>query len=155
LFQLSLADRKLDEAEDILKILSRPGKDHQTVACSIELAAAREQMPQALELFQNLCSMEKADHHSLSRAVKAIDASNHRSSVDKGAETLLGAGSCARVLAKFGVQRKPGGGRGRLLSRLKALKAQGEAGRRAVFCYLDQMGEAFATAKRRGDVNRR
>ncbi|PYJ06930.1 MAG: hypothetical protein DME25_05185, partial [Verrucomicrobia bacterium] len=150
LFQMTLADRSLDEAEQILKVLSRQGQDSRTVACSIELAAARYEWPQALDLFGTLCADANADYNALASAVDALDRHKGRHSVDKLLHKHLSHGSPAPALAEFWVHRQVSRGRWALRSRLKALSFKSQPpdsqpsaiGRRAVLCYLDHLGEA-------------
>ena len=152
LFKLQLSGREFQSAAQTLKQLERKGKTHQTIAISVELAAAKGEWPAALEAFESLCEIEHAERWSLSKAIKALDTGGYRKSLDKILNKCIVKAKCSPALAECWVQRKIAGGRWNLHGRLNALKAEGEIGRRAVLCYLDQMGEACNLARRKKDV---
>src|ERR1035438_2048142 len=149
---MQLADREPVSAEGTLKVLQRRGENHQTIACSVELAVARDQDKPALEQFDALCSLKEAAKWSIGTAAKALDAHSQRRSVDALIDKNLGGGQASPALAEFWVQRQTERGHWGLHSRLNALKAEGEVGRRAVLVYLDRMGEAFQAARRKKNV---
>jgi cellulose synthase operon protein C len=152
LVHMQLADRFLAGAEETIKVLERRGKSGRTMACSVALEAARDQYKHALELFSTLCASDNADDWSVRMAVKALDAHGQNHSVDRAIDRQLASGKASPALAEFWVDRQTARGRWGLHSRLKALKAEGEIGRRAVLAYLDRMGEAFQAARQKRDV---
>jgi hypothetical protein len=136
-------------------VMQRRGTNHQTLACAVELAAARQQWKGALELFATLCSLGRAEQWSIARAAKALDDRGQRGSVDSLIDKQLSRQGATPALAGFWVERQLGRGRWGLHSRLKGLKAEGEIGRRAVLRYLDHMGQAFTNARQKSDVTGR
>jgi tetratricopeptide (TPR) repeat protein len=175
LFQLQLEDRKLEPAEQTLKVLQRHGDDHRTVSCAIELAAARQQWDRALELFRQLCARKDTESWSLARGAHAVERRPRKAGRDAFTAPFLWFGNlfgfrpanasvarvleqhasspdCSPALAEFWVERRVRSGNWNLHKRLNALKANGEAGRRAVLRYLGMMGEAFQTARNKNDV---
>ncbi len=152
LFHLQLSGDELVAAEETLKVLQRRGSDHQTLTCAVELAAARQQWDRALELFTALCSLNLVEQWSIATAAKALDDRGQRRPVDGLIDRHLLKGGASPALAEFWVERQIARGRWRLHSRLKALKAEGEIGRRAVLRYLDRMGQTFQNARQKQDV---
>jgi cellulose synthase operon protein C len=152
LFHLQLADRQLKGAEATLKVLQRRGDDHQTLSCAVELAAAQRRPEPALEYFGTLCADKRAQPWSIGAAANALDKLGQRSAADRVIDRQLAADGASPALAEFWVRRQTTRGRWGLHSRLNALKAEGENGRRAVLAYLDCMGEALQAARRKKDV---
>jgi tetratricopeptide (TPR) repeat protein len=152
LFDLYLSDQKLAEAERVLKVLSRQGQTSETLASAIELAMVRKEWPSPLEMFGQLCQHEKADLRSFARATKALGPRDSRRKLDRIIHQHLFHGTPGLALAEFWVERHVKKGKWGLHKRLGALMGRGEAGRRAIRCYLGFMGEAFEAAKHRGDV---
>jgi cellulose synthase operon protein C len=147
LFHLQLTGGELEEAEKTLAVLRRLGGDHRTRACAVLLAAARDDSTQALALFRELCEDSQATENTLASAAAALDARSGRRTVDRLIETRLARPAPSASLAEVWVDRQTVRNRWRLHPRLAALQAGGEAGRRAVLRYLDQMGNTFHTAR--------
>jgi tetratricopeptide (TPR) repeat protein len=156
LFHLQVEDGQLTAAEQILKVLRRRGEDHETLACSVELAVAAHLYERAREDFKKLCSSAQSSEWSLAAAAAALDKGGMRRFVDRAlAQQLQQSGPVATAVAKFWVHRQVTKGKWALHKRLMALKAKGEAGRDAVLCYLNRLGEALDASRRKGDVTGR
>jgi tetratricopeptide (TPR) repeat protein len=155
LFHLHVQAREWEAAEKTLKVLERRGGNHQTLSCAVQLAAARGQWDRALEMFEGLCASKDAEAWTLSQAAKSLGEQRHRERISKALKAQLHKPGSSTGLAVFWVEREAGRGRWGLHKTLEALRSDGEAGRTAVLRYLDLLGEAFQTAKRRKDVTAR
>lgn len=152
LFLLQLEDRDLDEAEGTLSALERRGETHDVLAAKAMLQAARGDKEQAVLCFTRLCDDPKASDWSLRNAADALDHQASRKQVDSILHRRLAASEPSVALARLWVQRQTTRGRWRLHRRLAALQTDGEAGRQAVLCYLDCLGEAVQRARAARDV---
>jgi tetratricopeptide (TPR) repeat protein len=151
LFSLALTKPDTDAADKTLKTLARRGDNHQTISCAVELACARSQFKQAIDLFGTLCGLPDAQAWTIAKAAQALDRSKHQRDVDHELDKQLTANPRSTGLATFWVERRVNRGSWRLHKRLAALP-EGEARRQAVLTYLDLMGRAFQKTRQKKDV---
>jgi len=152
LFHLQISSGEVTAATETLNRLCRGGNTDETLACSVDLAIAQQEPTRAMELFGDLCSREAAKEWSIVTAVKALNTRGLRHSVDKLIDERLSKISPPPALAEFWVDRQIQRGRWGLHSRLNSLKAEGQAGRRAVLRYLDRLGNHAHAARQRKDL---
>jgi tetratricopeptide (TPR) repeat protein len=152
LFALLLAQREVDAAERTLKTLARRGENHQTLSCAVELACARGQFKEAVDLFARLVGTLDAEAWSLAKAAQALDKAKYKRAVDRQLEKHLRSGSRSAGLAVFWIERRVKRGKWRLPKRFPALNSEGEVRRSVVFTYLGFLGEAFQKARQGRDI---
>lgn len=152
LFHLQLGEQEYKNAASTLSKLSRHGETHQTLACQVELVAAQKKLEAAFDSFKKLCSQLETESWSLTSAAKALDKNGQRKQVDAILDTQLNAENCATAVAELWVKRQISHKNWKLHKRLDSLLSKGELGRKAIFCYLDQLGEAASKAKNGNDI---
>jgi tetratricopeptide (TPR) repeat protein len=152
LFQVQLADKEFDAAARTLAVLSRRSADHRARACSIRLATARGDLERAQSLFRELCDDGQATDFSFDAAINALENRLSRKAVDRLVEQRLSQPGPPPALAEVWVERQTSRNCWRLHSRLAALRAEADTGRRAVIRYLDQLGKAYQRAREKQDI---
>jgi hypothetical protein len=135
-------------------VLERRGGTHETQACAVKLAAAQNQYTSAQSLFLKLCQHPKAECRSIAAAAASLDHRDRSRIVDAVINQTLESGSCHPSVAEFWVERQVKKNRWHLHRKLKQLHAEGQAGRRAILRYLDQLGRTFNSAHARRDITK-
>ncbi len=154
LFQIDVKDGKLNEAEQTLKVLSRHGKDDQSLSCAIQLAAARREWASGLDLLNQLCATNKLQESSLERAVDVLNQKYRLQKLTHILEKHLSEASTSPVVAEVWVRLQVRRGNWALRKRLHRLGVAGELRRCAILAYLGCIGDALQDARQKRDVTK-
>jgi cellulose synthase operon protein C len=143
LFHIHLEAKAYKKCESTLAILGRRGENERTLCAFVELAAARQQYDEGVALFKRLCEHAGANQWHLSRAANALDSSGRGRRVRNVLQEQVALDRVNPAVAEFWVEREIAANNWSLHKRLASLQGNGEAGRRAVFRYLDGLGDAL------------
>lgn len=145
LFDCYLDVRAFDKAQATLAILSRKQQSADTLSCAIRLSVARGFIERALTDLRQLLQAPNVSEWNFSSAITPLDRDAPKK-VTKLLDEAIRSGNAPSALAEYWVTRSVTRNRWRCLKLIEPF-VKSEAGRAAMFRFLEQLGDAIEQAR--------